>query len=79
MGSSRMALLAAVVCVLAVGLRKASAAAVPCPNACTLEYAPVCGQRANGSTREFANACALRVYRCNNPGVIVSSRRGRCS
>ncbi|XP_046384753.1 turripeptide Ici9.1 [Ischnura elegans] len=78
MASYRTILIAAVACLMVLGVEKASCAREQCPSVCTQEYAPVCGRRANGSTREFSNQCALGVHQCNNPGDIVSSRPGRC-
>lgn len=36
----------------------------PCPQMCTMEYAPVCATLTDGSTLEFANKCASTVAKC---------------
>ncbi|XP_046386461.1 vasotab [Ischnura elegans] len=79
MASSRVILVAAVACVLVLCLHGSTAQSNNnCPKFCTLEYAPICGTKADGTTMEFSNACGLNVHNCNNPGEIVSQVRGRC-
>ncbi|XP_071448345.1 turripeptide OL11-like [Hetaerina americana] len=78
MASLKIVLVATVACVLVMGLHM-TAATVNCPSLCTLEYAPLCARKADGTTKEFANRCALTSHECRNPGDIISSERGRCA
>ena len=56
----------------------AGAVSVNCPEtrpeACTMEYDPVCGSLADGSSRTFSNACSA----CSEPDV-TSYVTGECN
>lgn len=45
----------------------------PRPEACTMEYRPVCGELTDGKTKTYGNACSA----CGDP-LVSGFRAGEC-
>uniref|UniRef100_A0A6G1SN10 Agrin n=1 Tax=Aceria tosichella TaxID=561515 RepID=A0A6G1SN10_9ACAR len=45
-----------------------------CPEICTLEYNPICGN----DGRTYSNQCAMNVYNCKNQANVERAHYGSC-
>ncbi|KAG0201617.1 hypothetical protein BGX33_010215, partial [Mortierella sp. NVP41] len=57
----------AVVASMTILSTMAAPAAPVCNKACNKMYKPVCAKLLSGETMTFGNACALDVFKCENP------------
>ncbi|KAG8234372.1 hypothetical protein J437_LFUL014837 [Ladona fulva] len=72
MKSTFFVLLALCVCLSLVAAQR-------CPDVCTADYNPVCGQNSKGQKRTFSNSCQLNVYSCKNPrNAYRKIKNGAC-
>ncbi|KAG8224779.1 hypothetical protein J437_LFUL002223 [Ladona fulva] len=65
MASSRISFLAVAVFLLICHFASSDD---KCNIPCTDDYRPICGTKADGTTRNFGNQCDYDTYNCRHPG-----------